>query len=151
MKLLTHANAINIRSNSCWYTCALSVDWLLLTNETTYRLNILNISTGIFHYTERSASLNALFQGLIQQFYNRMYSTTSHLCCTDKFVCVCNLCVNIIIFILCRTWEEGKVIVFDDSFEHEVWHDGSKLRLVLIVDIWHPELTSRQKASLSPI
>ncbi|KAK2160180.1 hypothetical protein LSH36_138g01049 [Paralvinella palmiformis] len=50
-----------------------------------------------------------------------------------------------------RTWEEGKVIVFDDSFEHEVWHDGSKLRLVLIVDIWHPELTSRQKASLSPI
>ncbi|XP_066905824.1 probable serine/threonine-protein kinase kinX [Halyomorpha halys] len=50
-----------------------------------------------------------------------------------------------------RTWEEGKVIVFDDSFEHEVWHDGTSLRLVLIVDVWHPELTIKEKLSLSPI
>ncbi|CAN7988242.1 unnamed protein product [Ixodes hexagonus] len=50
-----------------------------------------------------------------------------------------------------REWKEGKVLVFDDSFEHEVWHEGDRFRLVLIVDFWHPELTAAQKASLSPI
>lgn len=50
-----------------------------------------------------------------------------------------------------RTWTEGKVFVFDDSFEHEVWHKGTELRLVLIVDFWHPELTQAQKRRLSPI
>lgn len=38
-------------------------------------------------------------------------------------------------------WEEGKCIVFDDSFEHEVVHPGKRPRVVLIADIWHPELT----------
>lgn len=38
-----------------------------------------------------------------------------------------------------RRWEEGRVLVFDDSFEHEVWHDGScHDRIVLSVDIPHP-------------
>lgn len=50
-----------------------------------------------------------------------------------------------------REWKEGKVLMFDDSFEHEVWHDGDSLRLVLIVDFWHPDLSAAQKASLSPI
>ncbi|GIY64666.1 hypothetical protein CDAR_103141 [Caerostris darwini] len=50
-----------------------------------------------------------------------------------------------------RTWEEGKVILFDDSFEHEVWHNGTAPRLVLIADFWHPELTAYQKKNLTPI
>lgn len=50
-----------------------------------------------------------------------------------------------------RSWVEGKFIIFDDSFEHEVWHDGTTPRLVLIVDFWHPELTDAQKRTLSPI
>lgn len=50
-----------------------------------------------------------------------------------------------------RKWEEGKFLIFDDSFEHEVWHDGSSLRLVLIVDFWHPDLTMQQKLTLSAI
>ncbi|KAL3888160.1 hypothetical protein ACJMK2_000539 [Sinanodonta woodiana] len=50
-----------------------------------------------------------------------------------------------------REWLEGKFIIFDDSFEHEVWHDGKDLRLVLIIDFWHPELTEQQRRNLSPI
>ncbi|XP_033120220.1 aspartyl/asparaginyl beta-hydroxylase-like [Anneissia japonica] len=50
-----------------------------------------------------------------------------------------------------RTWHEGKLMIFDDSFEHEVWHEGSSLRLVLIVDFWHPELTESQKRKLTAI
>ncbi|KAA0189260.1 hypothetical protein HAZT_HAZT008429 [Hyalella azteca] len=49
------------------------------------------------------------------------------------------------------TWREGEVIVFDDSFEHEVWHNGTEARLVLIVDLWHPELSSEERAKLSAV
>ncbi|XP_016930151.2 aspartyl/asparaginyl beta-hydroxylase isoform X11 [Drosophila suzukii] len=50
-----------------------------------------------------------------------------------------------------RTWREGELFIFDDSFEHEVWHNGSQPRLVLILDMWHPQLTPAQRRSLSPI
>ena len=43
-----------------------------------------------------------------------------------------------------RPWEEGKVLVLDDSFEHEVWNDGDKQRIVLIVDIWHPDFSEKE-------
>ena len=39
-----------------------------------------------------------------------------------------------------RTWVEGRCLLFDDSFEHEVWNDADEERLVLIVDVWHPDL-----------
>jgi aspartyl/asparaginyl beta-hydroxylase (cupin superfamily) len=39
-----------------------------------------------------------------------------------------------------RGWQPGKVLVFDDSFEHEVWNDSNQTRLVLLFDIFHPEL-----------
>ncbi|XP_036617715.1 aspartyl/asparaginyl beta-hydroxylase isoform X3 [Trichosurus vulpecula] len=50
-----------------------------------------------------------------------------------------------------RNWEEGKVLIFDDSFEHEVWQDAASLRLIFIVDVWHPELTPQQRRSLPAI
>jgi aspartyl/asparaginyl beta-hydroxylase (cupin superfamily) len=39
-----------------------------------------------------------------------------------------------------RSWVEGRCLLFDDSFEHEVWNDADEERLVLIVDVWHPDL-----------
>jgi hypothetical protein len=45
-------------------------------------------------------------------------------------------------------WTEGKAIVFDDSYEHEVWNTGDASRLVLIMDIWHPDLTPAQIAAI---
>ncbi|XP_063340120.1 aspartyl/asparaginyl beta-hydroxylase-like isoform X3 [Pelmatolapia mariae] len=50
-----------------------------------------------------------------------------------------------------REWEEGKILIFDDSFEHEVWQDADSYRLIFIVDVWHPELTQHQRQTLSPI
>ncbi|XP_036194232.1 aspartyl/asparaginyl beta-hydroxylase isoform X5 [Myotis myotis] len=50
-----------------------------------------------------------------------------------------------------KTWEEGKVLIFDDSFEHEVWQDATSFRLIFIVDVWHPELTPQQRRSLPAI
>lgn len=31
-----------------------------------------------------------------------------------------------------RSWKEGEWLIFDDSYEHEVWQNGTSLRLVLI-------------------
>nr|XP_045598806.1 titin-like [Procambarus clarkii] len=49
------------------------------------------------------------------------------------------------------TWQEGKVFIFDDSWEHEVWHEGSSYRLILIVDVWHPELSEHERNTLIAI
>lgn len=40
--------------------------------------------------------------------------------------------------------EEGVPYVFDDSFEHEAWHDGDETRIILIIDIWHPDLSDQE-------
>ncbi|XP_030070733.1 aspartyl/asparaginyl beta-hydroxylase isoform X2 [Microcaecilia unicolor] len=50
-----------------------------------------------------------------------------------------------------RSWDEGKVLIFDDSFEHEVWQDADSYRLIFIVDVWHPELTVHQRRTLPAI
>ncbi|MGG6296212.1 aspartyl/asparaginyl beta-hydroxylase domain-containing protein [Leptolyngbya sp. AN02str] len=35
-------------------------------------------------------------------------------------------------------WEEGKSLIFDDTFEHEVWNDTDGYRVVLFLDIARP-------------
>jgi hypothetical protein len=37
-----------------------------------------------------------------------------------------------------RTWEKGRLLVFDDSFEHEVWNHSDQVRIVLFINFWHP-------------
>merc|ERR1712086_339582 len=44
-----------------------------------------------------------------------------------------------------KTWTEGKCIVIDDSYVHDVWHEGDTSRLVLIVDVWHLDMTEEQR------
>ncbi len=34
-----------------------------------------------------------------------------------------------------RTWREGGSLVFDDTYEHEVWNDTDGLRVVLFLDV----------------
>lgn len=36
------------------------------------------------------------------------------------------------------SWEEGKMFVFDDTFEHEVWNDSDSLRAVLLLYVVRP-------------
>jgi aspartate beta-hydroxylase len=50
-----------------------------------------------------------------------------------------------------RAWKEGKCLVFDDSFEHEVWHSGDTPRTVLILDVWHPDLTEAEVWAMGQI
>ena len=48
-----------------------------------------------------------------------------------------------------REWEEGKLLIFDDTIEHEAWNDGPEDRVVLVFDIWRPELTGQEKRELT--
>ena len=51
-----------------------------------------------------------------------------------------------------RSWKEGRVLVFDDSFEHHVSPNDSTVdRVVLIVDLWHPQLSPEERAALGDI
>jgi len=36
------------------------------------------------------------------------------------------------------TWHEGRALVFDDTFEHEVWNDSGEVRVVLFIDFMRP-------------
>jgi beta-hydroxylase len=37
-----------------------------------------------------------------------------------------------------RSWSEGKCLIFDDTFNHEVWNDTDGYRVVLFVDFARP-------------
>ena len=50
-----------------------------------------------------------------------------------------------------REWVEGQAWVFDDTIEHEAWNDSDQLRVVLIWDIWHPDLSEAERLFLTTI
>lgn len=37
-----------------------------------------------------------------------------------------------------RHWEEGKSLIFDDTFDHEAWNDTNGVRVILFVDFIRP-------------
>jgi aspartate beta-hydroxylase len=48
-----------------------------------------------------------------------------------------------------REWIPGKAWVFDDTIEHEAWNLSEQLRVVLIFDIWHPDLSLAERGLIS--
>ena len=50
-----------------------------------------------------------------------------------------------------RTWEPGKLLVFDDTIEHEAWNDSEQDRILLIFDIWRPELTLEERRAVTAV
>ena len=48
-----------------------------------------------------------------------------------------------------REWVEGKAWVFDDTIEHEAWNRSGETRVVLLFELWRPELTETEKAMVT--
>ncbi|MBL8201689.1 MAG: aspartyl/asparaginyl beta-hydroxylase domain-containing protein [Chromatiales bacterium] len=48
-----------------------------------------------------------------------------------------------------HAWQEGRVVVFDDTYEHEAWNRSDRLRVVLIFDLWNPHLTELERAAVA--
>ena len=47
-----------------------------------------------------------------------------------------------------REWQVGKAWVFDDTIEHEAWNESNAARVILLFDIWRPELTNEERELL---
>ena len=45
-------------------------------------------------------------------------------------------------------WKEGETIAFDDSFDHEAHNPSDEMRVVLIFETWHPDLTAAEIAAI---
>jgi aspartyl/asparaginyl beta-hydroxylase (cupin superfamily) len=49
------------------------------------------------------------------------------------------------------TWEAGKAFVFDDTIEHEAANESAETRIVLIFNIWRPELTEAERGLVASL
>ena len=45
-----------------------------------------------------------------------------------------------------REWVEGKAWLFDDTIEHEAWNHSDQTRVILLFDVWRPELTGEERS-----
>lgn len=50
-----------------------------------------------------------------------------------------------------REWRFGETLIFDDSFEHEAWNRGAETRVVLLFEIWRPEIGEAERAELTAL
>jgi aspartyl/asparaginyl beta-hydroxylase (cupin superfamily) len=48
-----------------------------------------------------------------------------------------------------REWEPGKLLIFDDTIEHEAWNGSGDDRIILIFDVWRPELTEDERRAVT--
>ncbi len=50
-----------------------------------------------------------------------------------------------------REWVEGRTLIFDDTIEHEAWNTSGETRVILLFEIWRPELTATERASVAAL
>ena len=50
-----------------------------------------------------------------------------------------------------RSWREGEAFVFDDTIEHEASNPSGMLRVVMIFDVWHPDLSLDEQQGIVAI
>lgn len=50
-----------------------------------------------------------------------------------------------------REWREGEAFVFDDTVEHEAMNPTDALRVVLICDVWHPDLGEAEQQAVAAV
>jgi aspartyl/asparaginyl beta-hydroxylase (cupin superfamily) len=50
-----------------------------------------------------------------------------------------------------RFWKLGEAFVFDDTIEHEALNPTDELRVVLIFDVWHPDLSEIERDAIAAL
>lgn len=48
-----------------------------------------------------------------------------------------------------REWVEGQAWAFDDTIEHEAWNTSDRTRVILLFEVWRPELSGTERALVS--
>ncbi|RYG50562.1 aspartyl/asparaginyl beta-hydroxylase domain-containing protein [archaeon] len=47
-----------------------------------------------------------------------------------------------------RAWDVNQPLVFDDAYQHGTWNHTTQDRVVLLFDMWHPDLTHAEREAL---
>jgi aspartyl/asparaginyl beta-hydroxylase (cupin superfamily) len=47
-----------------------------------------------------------------------------------------------------KQWIDGEMLLFDSSIYHKAVNDADKLRVVLVIVVWHPELSEVERQAL---
>lgn len=50
-----------------------------------------------------------------------------------------------------HAWTEGRCVTFDDTFLHAAWNRSDRLRVVMILDTWHPRLREVEVQALKQL
>jgi aspartate beta-hydroxylase len=50
-----------------------------------------------------------------------------------------------------HAWEEGRLVMFDDTFLHEAWNRSDRTRLVLLMDCWNPHLSALEQVAVKQL
>lgn len=48
-------------------------------------------------------------------------------------------------------WEEGRLVMFDDTYLHEAWNRSQATRIVLLMDCWNPHLTPVERHAVQQL
>lgn len=48
-----------------------------------------------------------------------------------------------------RQWRQGELLIFDDSMEHEAWNRSDRQRIILLFEIWRPEIGEADREALT--
>ena len=48
-----------------------------------------------------------------------------------------------------QAWREGELMIFDDSMEHEAWNRSDRQRIILLFEIWRPEIAEADREALT--
>lgn len=47
-----------------------------------------------------------------------------------------------------HAWQEGKLMMFDDTFRHEAWNRSAQTRVILLMDCWNPHLGMGERVAV---
>jgi len=50
-----------------------------------------------------------------------------------------------------REWVQGQAWVFDDTIEHEAWNTSDQPRVILLLEIWQPDLSQEEQRWLQTV
>jgi aspartate beta-hydroxylase len=48
-----------------------------------------------------------------------------------------------------HAWQEGRLVTFDDTFQHEAWNRSAQPRMILLMDCWNPHLTAVERLAVA--
>jgi aspartate beta-hydroxylase len=50
-----------------------------------------------------------------------------------------------------HVWQEGQLVMFDDTYLHEAWNHADRTRLILLMDCWNPHLTPVERIAMKQL